>query len=51
MLKHLFGFIFSADNGDVFKVIHQAGVYQPNVKVCLFMDFDEDGVSKDLKES
>lgn len=36
-------FIFSAGIGDILEeVIHQAGVYHPNVKVVSnFMDFDE----------
>jgi len=33
-------FVFSADNGDVLKkVIHQAGVYHPNVKVMFIHGF------------
>lgn len=42
-------FIFSAGIGDVLEeVIHQAGVYHPNVKVVSnFMDFDEN-VSRKL---
>lgn len=36
-------FIFSAGLGDVLEeIIHQAGVYHPNIKVVSnFMDFDE----------
>lgn len=36
-------FIFSAGIGDILEeVIHQAGVYHPNIKVVSnFMDFDE----------
>lgn len=33
-------FIFLADNGDVLeKVIHQAGIYHPNVKVVFIHGF------------
>ncbi|KAJ6662067.1 hypothetical protein lerEdw1_012914 [Lerista edwardsae] len=44
-------FIFSAGIGDVLEeVIHQAGVYHPNVKVVSnFMDFDENGILKGFK--
>uniref|UniRef100_A0A8C7VGM7 5'-nucleotidase n=1 Tax=Oncorhynchus mykiss TaxID=8022 RepID=A0A8C7VGM7_ONCMY len=44
-------FIFSAGLGDVLEeIIHQAGVYHPNVKVVSnFMDFDENGELKGFK--
>ncbi|XP_015261221.1 PREDICTED: cytosolic 5'-nucleotidase 3A isoform X2 [Gekko japonicus] len=44
-------FIFSAGIGDILEeVIHQAGVYHPNIKVVSnFMDFDENGVLKGFK--
>ncbi|XP_008328181.1 cytosolic 5'-nucleotidase 3 [Cynoglossus semilaevis] len=43
--------IFSAGIGDILEeVIHQAGVFHPNVKVFSnYMDFDEDGVLKAFK--
>uniref|UniRef100_A0A8D2J8Z2 5'-nucleotidase n=1 Tax=Varanus komodoensis TaxID=61221 RepID=A0A8D2J8Z2_VARKO len=44
-------FIFSAGIGDILEeVIHQAGVYHPNVKVVSnFMDFDDNGILKGFK--
>uniref|UniRef100_A0A674DSD8 5'-nucleotidase n=1 Tax=Salmo trutta TaxID=8032 RepID=A0A674DSD8_SALTR len=44
-------FIFSAGLGDVLEeIIHQAGVYHPNVKVVSnFMDFDENGELRGFK--
>ncbi|KAE8597239.1 hypothetical protein XENTR_v10016399 [Xenopus tropicalis] len=44
-------FIFSAGLGDILEeVIHQAGVYQPNVKVISnFMEFDENGIITGFK--
>ncbi|KAG7231738.1 hypothetical protein INR49_009982 [Caranx melampygus] len=43
-------FIFSAGLGDVLEeIIHQAGVYHPNVKVVSnFMDFDDNGFKGEL---
>ncbi|XP_030164065.1 cytosolic 5'-nucleotidase 3A isoform X3 [Lynx canadensis] len=44
-------FIFSAGIGDILEeVIHQAGVYHPNITVVSnFMDFDDNGVLKGFK--
>ncbi|XP_068615756.1 cytosolic 5'-nucleotidase 3-like isoform X2 [Brachionichthys hirsutus] len=44
-------FIFSAGLGDVLEeILHQAGVYHPNVKVVSnFMDFDDDGILRGFK--
>ncbi|XP_053117605.1 cytosolic 5'-nucleotidase 3A isoform X2 [Hemicordylus capensis] len=44
-------FIFSAGIGDILEeIIHQAGIYHPNVKVVSnFMDFDENGILKGFK--
>lgn len=44
-------FVFSASISDILEIIHQAGVYYPNVKVVSnFMGFDYNGVLKGFKE-